>query len=318
MMRMSLILTIFTFISSCSFNRMAVRSSASLLDEASLEMETEKNWEVMRYALPANIKMIEGLLSIDPKNEKLLLAVTKAYVAMGFGVSETLNLEDKLQDKDDSENRIQAIYHYSKALTYGLISLQLKGIKFEDLTQIQDSQEIRNLLKTKIRNEAELNLLFFTAQAWGSLINLQRTNIPLFAQLNNVKNLMDYVCELKPDINFGACTLFYGAYEVGRPKMLGGDPEKGKKIFNDFITQNPQNLLARVMMLEYLVIPQQDKELFDKEMAILENKAIEFKQSMNYGASVMIQQVSKDRLNVYNSIAIKRYEIFSKLKNKLF
>ena len=53
----------------------------------------------------------------------------------------------------------------------------------------------------------------------------------LVSNLPIVKGLFDWVCSKSPNINFGACDIFYGAYQAQRPLMLGGNPEKGKEIF---------------------------------------------------------------------------------------
>lgn len=315
--RLVLCLVCLLLLIGCSINKMAVRQTAAILEQASIEMETEKNWNLFKDALPANIKMIEGMLSIDPQNEKLLLGLIKAYSAYGFGVNETLLLEDKLVDVDDSIHRQQAISNYTKALTYGFRYLSKLGISFEAITEQQDNNVIKKLINEKVGNDRDLEAVFFTAQAWGSLINLQRTNISLFAQLNSVKNIMDAVCERKPEINFGFCYLFNGAYEVGRPKMLGGNPEKGKIIFEQYNASHSENLLSRVFFLEYYVIPNQDKELFEKVMNELDGKVIDFKNSMNYGHYVAYREVSNDRINIFNAIAVKRFEIIKKLKNKI-
>lgn len=311
------------FLTACSMNKIAVKSASSLLNEGAVSVEKEKNWEFFRDLMPTNIKTMEGMLAVDPHNKLLLLNTLKAYVAYGFGVSETLYLEDQLNgiDAEDSPQYTQAISHYTMALVNGLAYLAEKGITQKELVEKQDPAELKKYLKKKMsKTKEDQEAVFFTAQAWGSLINLERTNIKLMSYLGTVKNMMDYVCEQNPNINFGACSLFYGAYEAGRPRTLGGNPELGKNIFKTAIEKNPMNLLDRVVYLQYSVIPAQDEAEYKKISATLERDSKLFLNYLNmFGvSSEELLPMPDDRISIYNAIAVKRFHIIKKLEKKIF
>src|SRR5690606_29325702 len=127
------------------------------------------------------------------------------------------------------------------------------------------------LLSKKLpSNKRAYEATAFFAQALGGLINMKKDDMVLVAQLPVAKGMFDWVCVEEPNINHGACDLFYGAYEAGRPKMLGGNPEKGKKIFLKAIELNPNNWLARVTYLQYYVIPMFDEDEWAAQKKVLD------------------------------------------------
>lgn len=317
------VLMLSIILSACSMNKIAVRSASSLLNEGAVSVEKEKNWDFFQQCMPTNIKTMEGMLAVDPHNKLLLLNILKGHIAYGYGVSESLYLEDQLTgvDAEDSVHYTQAVSHYTQALVNGLAYLAEKGVTQKDLVEKQDPADLKKFLKKKMsKSKDDQEAIFFTAQAWGSLINLERTNIKLMSYLGTVKNMMDFVCEQNPEINFGACSIFYGAFEAGRPRTLGGNPELGKEIFKNSIVKSPDNLLNRVAYLQYSVIPAQDENEFKAIMSTLDKDSKLFLNYLNlYGVNAEdLLPMRDDRVSVYNAIAVKRYQILKKLEKKIF
>ncbi len=320
-MRNLVLVGVFVILSSCSFNKMAVKSGASILDEASITMETEKSWAIVRDALPTNIKMMEGMLTIDPTNQVILKNLTKAYSAYAFGVSETLYLHDQWGETEKTDELDAAIDYYGRAMKYGLRYLEIKGIKTNDLLASQDLGEMKKLV-SKVSGDAQgREVLFFLAQSWGSAINLQRGNITLLSSVGVVKNLIDTVCEIEPNFQFGACDMFNGAFEVARPRTLGGNPEKGANIFKQAMIARPDSLLIPIAYLQYYVIPTGNEVEYKRVKEILLTAERQFKNSKVVVPGSPLEDVliqSDERLSILNSIALKRFEIMKKYEKKFF
>lgn len=308
--------------SSCGLvQKVAVGTTADLLLEASPQPETEGNWDALREGLPANIKLMEGLLYLEPENEKLLIALIKGYAGVAFAVHETLYLKDQLKDKEASHHRQQAIVHYSKALEYADRYLQEQGTSLSELfKRMNEPKGVVETLEDEVDDgDEDLQAILFTAQSLGALINLQKTDMKMISHLPLVKGMFDWVCAKKPDINFGSCHIFYGAYEAGRPRMLGGSPEKGKRIFLDLINQYPSNWLARVTYIQYYLIPMGDEKGYREQRNYLDDATERHYEQLRWTLSKeKSSEFEKERLRAYQSVAIKRFEIIRQLEKDIF
>jgi hypothetical protein len=306
--------------------KLAINTTASLLLPGSAEIETEGNFEIFRNAVPANIKMIEGMLYLEPENRDLLLLTMKSYAGYAYVVNETDLLIDQLsgQSVEESFSYLQSLLNYSKAVEYGYRLLATYGLQNADLVQVfRQPNGINNLLDEHLGNhEKSREAIFVLAQSLGGLINLQRKNLGLMAQLPLVKGLFDWTCQKDPEQHFGGCDQFYGAYEAGRPQLLGGNPKLGKEIFLKRIERAPYNLFQRVGFLQFYAIPQMDEAAYRGQEKFLTEAQKQFKESLIY---TPLLKSSKNpffelppRLRLYNAVAIKRFEIMQRYKKKYF
>ena len=74
----------------CSPSSMAVEASLSLVDSQTMAMEEERDPKFAEQAIPANLKMLEGLLKQDPENIRILVNLAKGFCGYAFSF-----LEDK-------------------------------------------------------------------------------------------------------------------------------------------------------------------------------------------------------------------------------
>lgn len=319
---LSLLFLLFT-ISSCSLNRMAVSGSSGLLYKASSEAEAESNYDIFKSGVAGNLMLMEGLLSEDPDNKDILVTLTKGYAGYAFVVNETDMLNEEWSEAKTESGKAQALLNYTRALNFGLRYLKNQKIELSELiNRMNEPQGITHLLDKRLSSEPQdLELVLFTAQSFAALINLQKDNISLVAQLPVAKAMFDWVCMKKPQINYGTCDIFYGAFEAGRPKMLGGNPEKGKDIFLRAIANHPHNWLIRTSFMQFYLIPQNDKEGFELQLEYLKNKEAEYKAFTVYSADPEIKSYGwnkESRLRMYQSLALKRLELMNKYQKQFF
>jgi hypothetical protein len=317
----SCLILLFSFISSCSFNKLAVNTSSGLLYNASNQVETETNYESFRLGVPANLLLIEGLLSESPENLDILASLTKGYAGYAFVINETDMQNEEWGELKSETGKSQALFNYTRALNFGLRYLKLNRISLNDLiSRINEPHGITHFLEKKLSSEKrDLELVLFTAQSLASLINLQKENISLVAQLPMVQAMFDWVCMKDPKINYGTCDIFYGALEAGRPKMLGGNPEKGKEIFLRAIINHPHNWLIRTSYMLYYLIPQNDKVGFEIQLEYLKDRQDEFNAFYVYSPEVReINWNQESHLRIYQALAIKRFELMMKYQKQFF
>ena len=301
----------------------ALDIAAPLFLEGAAGFEEEGDWESFREGVPGNLKILEGFLAIRPKNKDLLVAATKGWSGYSFAVHETLYLEDKWAEKDSSKHFHRALSGYSKAVHYGLRFLEEEGVSYGDLEKaLREKGGIPLFLEGRLSShQRNLEGVLFTAQALGGLINLQRDNMKLVASLPLAKGLFDWVCTHRPSIANGVCPIFYASYESGRPRMLGGNPERGKKLFEELIKKNPHNWLARVAFLEHYIIPMSHEDLYKKQKSILENYQTLHRKKENWlphAGTHAHPAFARKRLRIYQAIAMKRFEIMKKYESDIF
>ncbi|MBL6989747.1 MAG: hypothetical protein ISR65_08210 [Bacteriovoracaceae bacterium] len=302
-----------------------ISSMASILYDASYEVETESNWQNFKTAIPANLKFVEGLLYLEPENRKLLATLTKGYSAYAFVVNDTLYLRDYFKDVENSFNKQQSIYNYSKAIEHGMHFLQTYGINYITLTRkMKENNGIMELLSDKLGRDDQFAIegMFALSQALIGLINHQRNRVHLVAQLPIAKGLLDWSCNLRPNLNLGACNMLYGAYESSRPRILGGNPEKGKQYFLKFINEYPNNPLARLSFIQYYLIPMSDEQQYRQQAYLLEQNLRDFKKRLTWDPTHKNRhskaKIQSNRTELYGSIVLERFAIIKEFEKQLF
>lgn len=318
------VLSLFTLITltGCgSVQKIAVGTTGSLMYEATKGLETQGNWENFKDGTLANLTLIDGLLHLKPEDSELLVTAIKGYTGYAFAVNETLYLNDYFNDETESRHKNQAIYNYAKAFSYGVKFLESEGISWEKLVQSQNKEGgVVEVLESNLSsNMLNFEGVLFAAQALGGMINLQKTDMTLVASLPIVKGMFDWVCAKRPSINFGTCQIFYGTYEAARPKMLGGNPQKGKEIFLKLIAEHPNNWLARVAFMQYYIIPMLEEDDYKSQKFYMETAVRKhYKELLGKPMRKQESDFSEPRLRLYQSLAVKRFEIIKKFEEDLF
>lgn len=302
-------------LSSCSLQKLAIRSATPVFEKSSLGLMQEGNWDFFRQSAPANIKMMELLWLQDEENLELLSVLIKAYSGYAFAVPETLAFGDDLSGIDDSQHKKDALFFYTRALDYGIHYLEKKGISKKVLLSQDDKKLSKKLGDLE---EEDLTALLYTAQSWGSLINLQKDNVALISQIPRVKVLFDYVCKLRPSIDHNVCDIFFAQYESSRPKMLGGNPDKGEKLYALAMEKYPQHLLVRLNYIQYLLLPAFELAKYEKEAVVLKEEISKWEDLNRDNLENVSSYKDVKELNFYNSIAKKRFELIEKYKAKIF
>jgi hypothetical protein len=289
-----------------------------ILSDAAPEIEKERSWEFFKEGVGAQVMLISTMGALKKDDKRFLFATIQGHAGYAFSVWDTLYLEDYINLVDESKFKDRAVYHYSRAVQAGEWYLESNGLTLGDLIKSKDAKK---LLEEKLDDdESDKKIVLFLGQSLGGLINMQKDQSNLLTALPVVKAMFDWVCEKDPNIYNGTCPIFYGAYEAGRPKMLGGNPEKGKEIFLKAIKNFPNNLLIRIAYLQYYVIPKGDEDAFGEQMAILEEKK-RMIHARKYWRPFQEKQNSVEfnpRLNLFNATALKRYEILNKNRSEIF
>jgi hypothetical protein len=312
-----LMLLVLLITSACStIKTLSLRGAAPLFVEGSYKLTQERSWDFFQQSIPANLKLLEMLYLQDPKNMGLLQSLVKGYSGYAYAVPETLAFGDELAGIEESIHKKNAIMFYTRALDYGLTYLKLRGISRKQLLE-GDQHKLTDLFKDQL-SKRDLTPLLFTGHAWAGLINLQRDNVALVSHVPRVKIIFDWICKIDENIENGFCDIFYAQYEASRPRMLGGNPEKGAELYQVAMKKRPQHLLMRVGYLQFSVIPAFDQEMYETQSKLLKEEFLKWEDLNRDTLENNSEYKAFDELNLFNAIARKRFELMEAYKLKIF
>ncbi len=308
-----IILPVFT---ACSLVKsVATDTTAELINEGSDEVLYESNLEFFGKATPGNLKLIEGLWYSQKKSKELLTMLIKGYGAYGYAYEETMALDEILMEEPGiGVNR--SILIYKKAIDYGKRYLALKGISTKEFEQAHFAASIKKRFN-EVMDEDDYMALFYFAQALGSSINLQRSNVKILSYFSHAKNILEWVCEKKPTFERGSCQLFKAVILASTPRMMGGDQQKARVAFKNLIKDQPYNLLARLSYIQYHIIPMLEEDEFQEEMNLLKEDVQNWYRFSLGQEDFPLYEKHKE-FNLFNSVAKARFQKLEKLKNKIF
>lgn len=244
--KLLLLLVLLPWLGACSMGQMVARTSVSIMDGNVDAMNRESDMVLAEAAIPANLKLIEGLIAEDPKNPELLALAAQGFYGYAFGFVE-------LSDPQ------RAAALYARGYAYGVRGLRTFGL---DIDLAIASPDAIDAAVAGMR-AAAVPALFWTASCQAKQIDLGRSDPGRIAQLASTERLMARVRELQPDYYFGGVHLFYGVYYGGRAPMLGGDFARAEQ---NFIRANAVTggklLMIDVLQAEYLERQRLDQQRF--------------------------------------------------------
>ena len=219
--------------------RLVMPVASSLIPGFTSAFFEECDLKLAEESLPAELKLMEGLLKNDPGNEKILTAL-----CMGFTGYAMLFVED--------EDPQRASSLYLRAKTYGL-----RGMGLENVGSRQMLDRIKKIPRENIE------MLFWTTMAWNAWVNLNLDKPAAIGESALAEACLKRVLKVEPDFYYGAPYVLMGTILAARPRMLGGNAPKAKTFFEKAIgLSDGKFLLAQYYFARYYAVRVQDKALF--------------------------------------------------------
>lgn len=210
---------------SCSIKKMAVNSVANSLTSGPDVFGRDDDPELVRDALPFGLKTMESLLEVVPRHRGLLLTLCKGFTEYGYAFvqSEAEAIENADYAKATAM-RERAFRMYLRARGYGLRGLELDHKGVAQRLKLMPDSAAREFKK------AEQPMLYWTAAAWGSAINLGKDRADMLADLGAVRALMQRGLALDEHYEDGA---FHEAMIIleSLPEAMGGSPKRAREHF---------------------------------------------------------------------------------------
>jgi len=216
------------------------------MDGALTVLMSETDPELARMAMVSNLKLLEGMLELQPTDREMLITAVQ-----GFAGYALMFLEDEHSDR--------AKVIYKRAVQYGLRALALRDERFSDNNiNYREFKSLINKLKRK-----DIPAAYWTASAWFGYINLERSSPEALAGIPRAKDLMQWVMERESHFYYSAPLWFFGTYYSSMPPMLGGNSEKAKDFFEQALKEDGNRfLLGKVYYAQYYAVQTLNRSLF--------------------------------------------------------
>ncbi len=222
----------------------ALKFSPSLFPNLTSSIFEECDPELAESAIPANLKLLEGILKNDPGNRRILRTL-----CIGFCGYSMLFIEE------DDPHRASRLY--LRARDYGLRALGAKGTVLNNL-KIKDFKDFL----TSIQKD-EIETLFWITTSWSAWIALNLDNPAAIAQLTTSQACLERVMDVDPNYLHGLPHLLMGASLSARPPLFGGDIERARDYFETALRLSDRRFfLAQYYYAKYYAIRKQDRGLF--------------------------------------------------------
>jgi tetratricopeptide (TPR) repeat protein len=251
MMRFIFVLLLMTtFSSGCSSRRLAVQATLPLIASQIVSMQEERDAALAEKAIPASLKMLEGLAKEDPENIWILQKLAEGFCGYAFSF-----LEDREPD------RASGLYLRGKDYAFRALEIQGNGKTWRGLSLDEWSEKLENT------NLSQQPALFWAGQCWGSWLSLNLDSVEAFSGLPRIDALMNRAATLGPEFHYAGPHLFLGAYYGGRSRMLGGNPDKARNHFEQAlrITEG-KYLLISFLYAKTFAVQNQDRKLFKTQL----------------------------------------------------
>ena len=237
----------FMFLSSCSLNRMAIRSMTPIFQNSVEALYEESDLVLAEQAMASDLKLIDGMLKSDPQNKELLLLASQGYAGYALGFCE---------DEDNERAKL----FYQRAKEYALLILR-QNSNFAEAEK-KGIEELSAVINTM--GIDDVPALFWAGFSWAGYINLALDEPAALLGLPKTQIIMERIAQLDPTYFDGAVYLYFGALYGMKPIIMGGDPKKAKEYFDKNIELTEgKYMMAYVYMAKYYAAKILDEELFD-------------------------------------------------------
>lgn len=235
--------------SGCSTTRIAVGSMKPILGAAIDATFRDSDWATACEAIPANLLLVRGLCESSPGDRELHARAAQLYFSYGLGF---------IEDTDPA----RAALLYSEGMRLGRAALQERG--WFTRGEAESSPSVETLLGM---NRDDVPLLFWTLCNWSSWVGQRMDSPEIVAQLPRVEAYLERLLELEPEYFMGMPHVLRGSILCLRPVLFGGNPEQGRKHFEEgFRISGNRLLLFHVLYAQYYCRATLDQSEFRRRL----------------------------------------------------
>jgi len=209
----------------CSIKTMAVNTLGNALSEGTSGFATDDDPELVRDAIPFALKTIETLIDASPTHKGLLTAACRGFTQYSYAFIQQEADYIEAQDLDRATAmRTRAKRMYLRALGYGLRAFEVDAPGFGERLRRDPGAALATTTKRQVP------LLYWTADAWGAALSIDKADSSLSVNQNVIEQLMRRAIALDESWDMGALHDFFITWEGGRTS-IGGSLDQAMRHF---------------------------------------------------------------------------------------
>ncbi len=226
---------------------MVTSATARLGESISAAILNQDDPATVKAGAPAYLLLIDGLISDDPGNIRLLLMGAKLYSTYAGAFV------------DDPERAKRMTTH---ARTYAIRALCQKSLAVCPMLTHPYDQFVRGLATLTL---TDVPVLYTWAASWAGWIQAHRDDWNAVAELPKVEAAMQRIIQLDETFEEGGPHLYLGVLGTLQPPSLGGKPEKARAHFERAIElSGGHNLMAKVLFAKHYARLVFDRKLHEQ------------------------------------------------------
>ena len=242
----------------CSVSRFAVDKVGDALSGGGSAYASDGDPELVAAALPFSLKLVESLLEKSPDHRGLLTTAASGFTQYAYAFVqlpaerlEAIDLERAWSEK------ARARLLFLRARDYGLRGLETRHQDLARRLAVNPSQAVTG---TEL---ADVELLYWTAAAWGAAVGLAKDDPVLVGDLPRIQALADRALELDASFGEGELHAFMIAWEMIRADGEGDAATRATSHFRSAVDLSG-GLAAGpyVTYAESVCKPLEDRECF--------------------------------------------------------
>lgn len=289
----------------CSAQTLAVRTMVPLMANGQAAFEKEDDLDLLEKSLPANIKLLEGLLRSDPQNAELLVLLSRGYAGYAFVFFDGRIEEAALSVGPDAGDpaaltdlKTRAVRYYRRGADYALRAIETRHPDARRrLANVKESTALIRELGPK-----DLPALYWYGFNLSGDINHNRDSISAVAAAHLVEKTMRRVLELDESYQYGTAHLVLLAYYGSRSALAGGRPELALEHYQRLRQMHAGDfLLADLYFARYYLYQRQDRRQFT---AVINR--------------ILQAHPDREAFRLYNRIAADRARSYIQATDRLF
>jgi predicted anti-sigma-YlaC factor YlaD len=238
---------------------MAVNKVGDALAGGGTTFASDDDPELVKAAVPFSLKLMESLLSKNPRHQGLLLAACSGFTeyAYAFVQEDADEMEDKdLATAEEMHGRARRLY--LRARNYGLRGLEVRHQGFDKALRANAKTAV-TVAKVK-----DVPFLYWTALSWAAAISLSKDNPDLIAEMPLVEAMMDRALALDEAFDYGAIHAYFITYEMSRPDGTGDPVARSRQHFERaLVLSGGQQAGPMVSFAEAVCVQKQDLKEFE-------------------------------------------------------
>jgi predicted anti-sigma-YlaC factor YlaD len=210
----------------CSVKRIAVNKLGDALAGSGTTFSSDDDPELIKAAVPFSLKLMESLLSENPRHAGLLYAATSGFTQYGYAFVQQEADELEATDFAAAEQmRARARRLYLRAKNYGLRGLEVAHRDFTNQLVLKPRAAVAKL------RQSDVPLAYWTAAAWGAAISLSKDDPAILAEIPQMEALIDRALELDESWDLGSIHTFLISYEMTRAGGEGDPAGRARRRF---------------------------------------------------------------------------------------